>query len=680
MKAGVKKYIAAGLVIAMCTSVYFSSQKVFAQADPAGQNVVETQQESSDGAGQSREPTDDERTDRITKRTVRNDVITKIEALLQNGGGPVETVSQWQVFMLRAYFSLPDDQVKEGDTTVVKLPDELRFYTEVPFDIKDDDGNLVAKAVVDGEAKTITLTYTDYPEKHSGVSGKFNFFVRIDRNVVTEETEIPLVFDVSGKTVIAGSVHYEGPKDPTPRIISKSGAQVKSEDPRHLRYVLKINTQKTELRNIVVTDNLLTDGVYYDKDSIEIRKGKWENVNGDWTLTDEQDVTGSYTINWGDDGQSFSVALGNLAASEGIQIRYNATSDYDFADGEVIRNTAKITGCNIESKTSSETVTYSIAGGSAEGYVYRIKIHKQDKEGKALAGAVFNVVRKANGMVVGTITTNAEGEGELAGLLKGEYDLVETEAPAGYKLLEEPVMVTADDFNDDRVAEKTIENSVETRSIPVTKKWVGTAADSAGITLYADGEVKEKVILTESNNWQHQFTDLPVYTSDGTEIKYTISEDDMEGYTSQITGDAESGFVVTNTKKDEPPDKPDQPKPENSSGKKDNVPPDKTDKTKPESSSEKTSDTKKTPETKDNAPADETDKTSPGSPSVRTTDTREYTQPGATDIIRTDVSSEKTPATGDETDAVCLILTLILSSGALAGLLLRRKMIRNKRG
>ena len=69
------------------------------------------------------------------------------------------------------------------------------------------------------------------------------------------------------------------------------------------------------------------------------------------------------------------------------------------------------------------------------------------------------------------------------------------------------------------------------------------------INLLADGEKVDMVQLSATNNWQHTFEALQKYKN-GVEIKYTISEDDVEGYTSKISGDAESGYTVTNTKKE----------------------------------------------------------------------------------------------------------------------------------
>ena len=157
------------------------------------------------------------------KRAVHNDVITKIEALLQDGSGPAEDIEQWQVFRINAEFALPDNKVKAGDTTTITLPEKLRFSQTHDFVITDENGNVVANAAVNGEDKIITLTYTDYPETHSGVKGNFKFYVRIERSLVDGEEDIPLNFDVDGTTVYGGSVHFVGIPDPGPFYLSKSG-------------------------------------------------------------------------------------------------------------------------------------------------------------------------------------------------------------------------------------------------------------------------------------------------------------------------------------------------------------------------------------------------------------------------------------------------------------------------
>lgn len=95
----------------------------------------------------------------------------------------------------------------------------------------------------------------------------------------------------------------------------------------------------------------------------------------------------------------------------------------------------------------------------------------------------------------------------------------------------------------------------ETVSVPVTKRWVGGEGGAVTIRLLADGTDTGKTIsLDKAGGWAGSFDGLPKYR-DGKQISYTVAEDAVSGYTSEISGDAASGFTVTNTK-DETPGKP----------------------------------------------------------------------------------------------------------------------------
>lgn len=69
----------------------------------------------------------------------------------------------------------------------------------------------------------------------------------------------------------------------------------------------------------------------------------------------------------------------------------------------------------------------------------------------------------------------------------------------------------------------------------------GKRPESIKINLYADGEYLDSRTVTEADDWKWTFDNLDVYVN-GTPIEYTITEDAVEGYTTQI-----NGFNVTNT-------------------------------------------------------------------------------------------------------------------------------------
>ncbi|MBO5521801.1 MAG: Cna B-type domain-containing protein, partial [Eubacterium sp.] len=70
--------------------------------------------------------------------------------------------------------------------------------------------------------------------------------------------------------------------------------------------------------------------------------------------------------------------------------------------------------------------------------------------------------------------------------------------------------------------------------------------DSIVIRLKAGGEEIRNRKVTNSNSWTWTFEGLPK-NADGEEIEYTITEDSIPDYTTEIEGDAADGFTVTNT-------------------------------------------------------------------------------------------------------------------------------------
>ena len=84
-------------------------------------------------------------------------------------------------------------------------------------------------------------------------------------------------------------------------------------------------------------------------------------------------------------------------------------------------------------------------------------------------------------------------------------------------------------------------------SITGTKTWNdnnnqdGIRPDSITINLLANGEKVSSTIANSESNWNYSFTNLDKYNQ-GTEIKYTLEEVSVDGYTSEITD-----FNITNT-------------------------------------------------------------------------------------------------------------------------------------
>ncbi|MGK8865862.1 Cna B-type domain-containing protein [Streptococcus oralis] len=103
--------------------------------------------------------------------------------------------------------------------------------------------------------------------------------------------------------------------------------------------------------------------------------------------------------------------------------------------------------------------------------------------------------------------------------------------------------------------EKAFENTYTPAKteVPVKKVWKdennqdGKRPTSVTVKLLADGQDTGKTLeLNAANGWTGSFTNLDA-DKGGTPIQYTVVEVTVAGYTSEITGDAASGFTITNS-------------------------------------------------------------------------------------------------------------------------------------
>ena len=99
----------------------------------------------------------------------------------------------------------------------------------------------------------------------------------------------------------------------------------------------------------------------------------------------------------------------------------------------------------------------------------------------------------------------------------------------------------------------TVTNTrTESITIPITKKWVGPIGEDVTINLLSNGkQTGRSAVVKADQHWKAKFTNLPKYDELGQPIQYTINEDAQKNYDASITGDAETGFIVTNTNNEE---------------------------------------------------------------------------------------------------------------------------------
>ena len=437
------------------------------------------------------------------------DAITDVKVVNNEGGDLTWDLAQWATFRINANFDLTGKNVKAGDTTVMTVPDAL-VITSQSFEIKDINTNeIIAYAKVNADNKSISLTYTDYVEKHDDTNGSFFFYARVDFKKHPQQGEIPIEITINKETKVAGKITFKGIGDGDPKVLTKT-SWVNSNDPREVQYTISVNRTKQNIKGVTIEDHLQFTNASYVKDSIKVIKGKFSFETGEWVFSNRVDVTDQHKITVSEDGQSFVVELGDITEEDQYRISYKVRLNYDPVDGELLKNEATLKGVGIESKNIINAAAVQIAGGAGLGYVYSINIHKVDEANQPLKGAKFKVVRQANNQVIGEFVSDDNGNIAVNKLLKDKYIITEVEAPSGYVIKVADTEVNVDDFGAERSATKTIVNPKEETTTTTTTTTEEPTTTSTTTTTTSTTTTTEEPTTTTSTTTT---TEEPTTTS-----------------------------------------------------------------------------------------------------------------------------------------------------------------------
>ncbi len=164
-------------------------------------------------------------------------------------------------------------------------------------------------------------------------------------------------------------------------------------------------------------------------------------------------------------------------------------------------------------------------------------------DGEAVEGATLTLDKSNNwtGSFTGLDIFHDHGERVV-------YTIEEVDVPDGYEC-------TVEAIGDSSYAyAATNKHTPETIDISGNKTWDdnenkdGVRPESITIRLLADGEEVDSITVTEAEEWAWSFADLPK-DKEGTEIDYTITEDAVDGYESEI-----NGYDVINTLQETEPE------------------------------------------------------------------------------------------------------------------------------
>ena len=477
------------------------------------------------------------------------DTIKNIKVTNNEGGNLDWELGQWATFRINADFDLAGKNVKKGDTTDITVPDAL-IITSQSFEIRDVNTNeVIAHATVDKDNKKLSLTYTDYVEKHSDTQGSFFFYARIDFKKHPQKGEIPIEITVNGETKIGGKVSFKGIGDGNPRLLTKT-SWVNEGDKREVQYTISVNRTKQNIKGVTIEDHLQFTNASYVKDSIKVIKGKFSFETGEWVFSNRVDVTDQHKITISEDGQSFVIDLGDITDQDQYRINYKVRLNYDPVDGELLKNDATLKGKGVVVKEVTNGAAVQIAGGAGVGYVYSINIHKVDDANQPLKGAKFKVVRQANNQVIGEFVSDDNGNIAVNKLLKDKYIITEVEAPSGHVIKDAVTEVNVEDFGADHSVTKTIINPKDKPK--ETKATIELDKTLTGRDL-KDGEFSFELYegatkLQTVTNKNGKVTFDPISYKEEGEHTYTVKE--VAGNTPGITYDKTDKQVTVKVKKD----------------------------------------------------------------------------------------------------------------------------------
>lgn len=287
-----------------------------------------------------------------------------------------------------------------------------------------------------------------------------------------------------------------------------------------------------------------------------------------WAL---QDLTNSsnpapvgniFSLSYKEGKRAFDYDLKDLNKEEGAELQYFVEVHELPKNGSKYYNDASLTANQIETKLHKREVTVQASEGRFDVKPYILRIEKKNKEGAPLSGAKFTI-RDTKTNIEKTVVTGADGIATWDNALLSEYEIKEIEPPVGYVRNDTPQTVSEEDLlrvsgakkpmvTKTFINEKPGDADPETRTVGVEKKWIqrnSTAQKPKKVKVYlVENGVKTNKVeeLSEENGWKASFSNLPKKDQSGAEIRYTVSEEQVQDYNPAISGTQDTGFTITN--------------------------------------------------------------------------------------------------------------------------------------
>src|SRR5690625_1725016 len=229
-----------------------------------------------------------------------------------------------------------------GDKETFDLPKGIKVLDEINIELKDDFGQIVANAVITTDKK-VELTFTDFVEGHSAVSGWMEIISELDIAEVEEE-DGEIIIDPIGEEGELRIPIEELNKDKT---IEKQGEPNKGYNADEINWSVTINKNKTSLENARIID-ALPEGTEYKDGTLKVTKLKVDlngNILGDGEEVeiDPEFGDGELIVPLGDTNDAYRVEyVTTVTDDEKKYFENNATLKDDELDDVSAKSTITI--------------------------------------------------------------------------------------------------------------------------------------------------------------------------------------------------------------------------------------------------------------------------------------------------------------------------------------------------
>ena len=294
-------------------------------------------------------------------------------------------------------FNVPDT-ITGGDTFEVNVSDNVNIHgiSQVP-EIDDIyyNGQLLAKAEVQQDGRTIIYRFTDYVDKIANIKMNISFPLFIDKVNVPEDGPQEVVVTVDGQQFskninvdYSKEDYYKGPSKTNPKVNVEtlSGiANIDNYNDKKYTHTIYVNTNNQELTNsqLRIRNQDKTDGAIFDKDVVDSVKV--------YRVNDGKQLKGSFNLNYDDLTNVTDKATVRKALDEKMGILVDINQKNDKASYVVVYDGKRKENTSLNTIVEFGATTKKRTDGTSDGTVpladknwsYKNDVHFDNGDGGA---------------------------------------------------------------------------------------------------------------------------------------------------------------------------------------------------------------------------------------------------------------------------------------------------------